>query len=816
MNICLLEDLQTGEYDTAFFLTYTINLRFFEVMILPRLKRMGVSRIGILIDQRGYQESLTDPLAQEFCGQEYILAPIRLSGGGIQHAKLLWLQKHENITAYLGSHNLTMAGYNDQLEITAKLTSADLEHIPALRDLHVAVSSIVPSSLQFVWEHTKPPLEANNPSSVIALTSLRRSLFDQITEYIPTADELRVVSPFLDVVALKKLVDTFQIVNAVLDLPEAGADIPVIQAIEAVPFLQARFLQGRRLHAKAYQFAASHSSWLAIGSANCSQAALMKSVAEGGNFEFLLILKDTVLPDDLNFTTIPDPENFPHTGRNWDTDLLPSTPIIIEEASYKEGQLSVKWLPREEDVLSKIVLDANERSIQCNNQTAISVPLDLPPQFITLKMTINGSVFETRAWVINYSALNTKVSQTKLHRWVERIASDDPRQHADSIALWLEQGIQELLQAHHEVESESIPIGPTLKDDIIQKIHQSYEIFTFSADPEEIRANARSLLRNYPNVDPLVLLRVLLMRFVAEPPNDVAANSDEYDVSSNSDMQYYLRRRKSAIQIIVNNLSRQLDRLIKIKVSNTVSEHTFAVGLRTLLGAIPYICLSVLEESALKDAENLTQHFICLLKWLVSQPTVKHEMQKPQLQGPLLLSIGAITIAAERCRDQTLYKQLRLSAMRLVEVDPRQVIDNWKRVDPEGIDRFRNLSGKGVIWQQIEPYALRLFGIPPVYLMQLVENRWGSLLALQGADLYAKPERTSLYIQAKAKYIDTEIWDRYDKERDRINRLPLIFQVNGKFCPNCYLGLSQQTQLLLRRGEAVKCDNCNKFLIQKA
>src|SRR5438876_7557511 len=115
MNICLLEDLQSGEYDIAFFLTYTINLRFFEVMILPRLKRMGVSRIGILIDQRSYQESLTDPFAQEFCGQEYILAPIRLSGGGIQHAKLLWLQKGENITAYLGSHNLTMAGYNDQL-----------------------------------------------------------------------------------------------------------------------------------------------------------------------------------------------------------------------------------------------------------------------------------------------------------------------------------------------------------------------------------------------------------------------------------------------------------------------------------------------------------------------------------------------------------------------------------------------------------------------------------------------------------------------------------------------------------------------------
>jgi hypothetical protein len=63
MSISLLEELQSGEYETAMFLTYTINLRFFELMILPRLRRMGVSRVGILIDQKGYQDSLADPLA---------------------------------------------------------------------------------------------------------------------------------------------------------------------------------------------------------------------------------------------------------------------------------------------------------------------------------------------------------------------------------------------------------------------------------------------------------------------------------------------------------------------------------------------------------------------------------------------------------------------------------------------------------------------------------------------------------------------------------------------------------------------------------
>ncbi|GHO79501.1 hypothetical protein KSD_72720 [Ktedonobacter sp. SOSP1-85] len=136
-NIILLNELQREEdYDTAFFLTYTINLSFFESMILPRLRRMGVSRIGILIDYRGYQESLEHAIPSGCCGRDYILVPIHLPKGGIQHAKLLWLQKHERITAYIGSHNLTMAGYNDQTEVTAKLMSTEQSHVQALQQIY--------------------------------------------------------------------------------------------------------------------------------------------------------------------------------------------------------------------------------------------------------------------------------------------------------------------------------------------------------------------------------------------------------------------------------------------------------------------------------------------------------------------------------------------------------------------------------------------------------------------------------------------------------------------------------------------------------
>src|SRR5688572_11665859 len=107
MSISLLRELESGDFETAYFMTYTLNLRFFESLVLPRLQRLGVARIGILVDQKGYDDSLADPLAQEECGRSYIVAPARLPGGGIQHAKVLWLQGRRTV-AYVGSHNLTL------------------------------------------------------------------------------------------------------------------------------------------------------------------------------------------------------------------------------------------------------------------------------------------------------------------------------------------------------------------------------------------------------------------------------------------------------------------------------------------------------------------------------------------------------------------------------------------------------------------------------------------------------------------------------------------------------------------------------------
>jgi hypothetical protein len=822
MSISLLEELQSDEYETAMFLTYTINLRFFELMILPRLRRMGVSRVGILIDQKGYQDSLADPLAPQYCGREYILAPIHLPRGGIQHTKLIWLQKHGKITAYIGSHNLTMAGFNDQVEVTAKLTSTNPGHIQALCVLHDTVSSVILPSLDYVWKHTAPPTAEQDFPTAKVLSSFDRSLFDQIVETVQIADELRVVTPFLDAAALKSLSEAVHAETILLDLPKEGADTPLLQVVEAVPGLQPRYLEDKRLHAKAYQFTATQTSWLAIGSANCTQAALMKSVAEGGNLEFLLLLEDASLPDEnFGFTTISSPGAFPNTGRNWDASSASPASIIIEEAFYKDRQLTVKWKLLENTDLSEITLDVDGESISIpsSSSNATRVTLDKAPQSVTLKATIDGNISQIRGWVINYNALEEKVSQAKLHQWVERIASEDPRQHADSIAIWLAQGIQELLQGHHETESGPLQSweGSVQKQEKTQSKRQFYEVFAYSSDLTDIRASARTLLASYSNGDPLVLLRVLLIRFAANPSLDMTENTKDDGDAHDATMQHYLAKRKAASQSIVRNLVHQLDRLTKAEVNwNSVSEQDFSIGLRILLGAVARICCSIVEDIQLKDAEDLTEHFIHFFEWLVSLSAARPLMQQPQFKGSFLLSVGAVARIAERCKEPTLYPRLqKASKSFFVEGDLRSIITTWKQIAPEDADRFLTLSNQGDLWQQVEPYGLRLLGIIPDHLRRKIEQHWGLLLALQEADIHSNPQREDLYAQAKTKYFGEEIWIRYDEARRRKKSLPVIFQTTRKVCSACYQLLPERKWQQLRVGEAVICDGCHQILLLK-
>ena len=211
--------------------------------------------------------------------------------------KLLWLQGRDRQVAYVGSHNLTAAGYNDQWECTNRLDSRDPGHVAALRDIHAVVSRLVPRTLEKIWTHTTPPVANDAVARVRFLSSLDEPLLDQLLEHIGDTHYLRVVTPFVDPVALEALVTPSSAQNIVLDVPADGTDIPVDDAVAGlsnVVVRQAKRKQKdqRHVHAKIYEAVSDGVASVALGSANCTQAALLCSVLQGGNLEFITVDRD--------------------------------------------------------------------------------------------------------------------------------------------------------------------------------------------------------------------------------------------------------------------------------------------------------------------------------------------------------------------------------------------------------------------------------------------------------------------------------------------------------------------------------------------
>jgi len=111
----LIDELRSGGYEAALLTTFNAYLPFYEDVVLRRLLTAGVRHNVLLIDQVQYSAALqSEP--PRFAGRRYTLLPIRVPGAF--HPKLIFLAgKHKGLIA-IGSHNLTLAGFGFNRELT--------------------------------------------------------------------------------------------------------------------------------------------------------------------------------------------------------------------------------------------------------------------------------------------------------------------------------------------------------------------------------------------------------------------------------------------------------------------------------------------------------------------------------------------------------------------------------------------------------------------------------------------------------------------------------------------------------------------------
>ena len=300
----LLDILQKSVgYDIALLTTYNFDIRLFEQAILNSLFTNNVRKVSVYVDAEELVKSLQSVRSCQI-GRKYMINPIRINS--TFHPKVVLLLGKKKARLILGSANITTPGYTTNNEVFNFIDYSDKD--PKYLDLIVSAigffNSIDNNSDQLdrelIEEAASYPYyhRTRHNEETYYLHNLKDSILSQARQLI--SDDVQRISiavPYYDgeLSAYKEIQAQFP--NAVMQLyiQNHKSTFPVDynhnnQVVNNImPF--AGFRQGKDncknnfYHGKVFLFQSAMNSYVLYGSANCTQAALTKSFAEGGNIE---------------------------------------------------------------------------------------------------------------------------------------------------------------------------------------------------------------------------------------------------------------------------------------------------------------------------------------------------------------------------------------------------------------------------------------------------------------------------------------------------------------------------------------------------
>ncbi len=115
----VLQAIERGRWTRALLTSFTLSLTHFEAYVWPRLRRSGCSKVDLLVDKKGFSDSLMERHAQGV-GRQYVPTPVAMRTGGVFHPKLVYLWSQNgpgNDLLLVGSGNLTFPEHGGNLEV---------------------------------------------------------------------------------------------------------------------------------------------------------------------------------------------------------------------------------------------------------------------------------------------------------------------------------------------------------------------------------------------------------------------------------------------------------------------------------------------------------------------------------------------------------------------------------------------------------------------------------------------------------------------------------------------------------------------------
>ncbi len=432
----------------ALILTHNVNFLFVQNMLVPRLRAAGNPRLTIFADatcaRASWQEErrLLDGL-----GVRYRVVPVDLGPWRRFHPKALLLANREGAALAIGSGNLTHGGMaaNQEAWVFGVSDGEGAGLIAAFRDyLRALVAGLpLPDALtdaaDALFEPELPWVAALPAPLGLAGSPAVRPLLDQIADHVTgSVHAVSVIAPYYDDdgAALAAVATRFAVpVTCWMQAGRAGLSRTAGDRLPSNVTLKSIRTGGEHesfVHAKLLAFHRDDDVVLAVGSANCSRAALLADQS-WGNAELMAI--DVVTPSawDALFDELEpsdDRPDLPEAPPSDDWPTPPSADLQVLAARQDRDVLQVAFKMGASITDLRVV--AHEGSWQIEPAAASSghARLAVPVRLRVLRLagTTNAGLLteSEEVWVDDEESLSVPATFSRIARKMSEADGQDP------------------------------------------------------------------------------------------------------------------------------------------------------------------------------------------------------------------------------------------------------------------------------------------------------------------------------------------------------------------------------------------------------
>lgn len=392
------------ENDVIILTTFKFDSPFFDIFLMDKILRNNPSaEIFILMDAREYEQSYES--FTRHTGRKYHLIPV-FCNKGVFHPKLSIFYSETNsiISAYIGSCNVTLAGFTSNAELITKIDSridpidSTVDSVVRYFILLIENRHIVNNKLSNSLEDLRKNLKNHKQNTeVILMHNLERPILTQLLEQVDSPIEVTLLAPFWSSKTsiiqelnkdgnLKKINIILQENNHNLSNPETYKSYCKSNDIK-INFLKAKFEKNRYFHSKIMKLISENTSTL-VGSSNMTEYALLND-CRNGNFEASALLKSEIkeIIDEIRTTKIAKLETIKSKSLEFHKQEQRET-IRIYSVDFNMISQTLSVILDKEDVetvLTIIFEDNSEKKIVITNQELIEINCEKIPFELLIK-----------------------------------------------------------------------------------------------------------------------------------------------------------------------------------------------------------------------------------------------------------------------------------------------------------------------------------------------------------------------------------------------------------------------------------------------